>query len=176
MIVEQPFQSMLDEASLRLPDTLVRSVGQLMTEKNLTIALAESLTGGMVSKQLSDLPGASQFFIGSVVCYHPRLKVQLCRVNAATIREHGIVSEAVAREMALGIQQVAGSDISISTTGYAGPSAPELDAGKVYVGFAIKNQLKVKFFRFDGNRDTVRIQTTMSALGYLKQYLLNLDS
>ncbi len=168
------FQQALDHASLDLDRRVIADVARLLRKTQLTVSVAESLTGGLIGSRLSQLPGSSSYFIGGVICYSPLLKVKLCSVKPATIREHGIVSEAVAKEMAEGVSKLTGSRIALSTTGIAGPNGDDIskvDVGTVFIGFLFCGDIKVKRFQFSGNRTQIRTQTAYAALGYLRNWL-----
>ncbi len=168
------FQEMLDTSIAHFDDRLDKTVATLLDDQNQTVAVAESITGGLLAGRLTTLPGSSSRFIGGVVCYHPRLKVSLAGVSPSTLREEGEVSSAVALEMAVGIQRLTKSTIGLSTTGLAGPQTqhyPESKLGTVFIGFAFPGSEKVKSFKFTGNRHDIRLQTVQSAMEHLKHYL-----
>ncbi|MGE4170412.1 MAG: CinA family protein [Candidatus Margulisiibacteriota bacterium] len=168
------FQDALDQASLTVEQHLITETHRLLRDKHATVSVAESLTGGLLSKVLTDLPGSSQTFLGGVVCYHPALKIQFCSVLPATIRQHGVASSQVALEMAHGFRARTKSTICLSTTGVAGPAneAYSEDAsGTVFIGVSYSNQELVKAFKFRGSRDTVREQSVNAALMQLKSVL-----
>ena len=100
----EAFQNFLDKAEIETQNQIEVRLIELLKEKHLTLALAESLTGGMISSRITSVPGSSEYFIGSVVCYHPRIKVQYCGVDAKSISQFGAVSEVVAREMAVSVR------------------------------------------------------------------------
>lgn len=171
---ELQFQQALDQASLDLDRRVISDVARLLRQTQLTISVAESLTGGLIGSKLSQLPGSSSYFVGGVICYSPLLKVKLCSVKPATIRENGLASEAVAREMAEGVSRLTGSRIALSTTGIAGPNGDDIskvEVGTVFIGFLFCGDLKVKRFQFSGNRTQVRTQAVYAALGYLRNWL-----
>ncbi len=172
----QPFQTLLDEAGINLDHKTIRDVMRLLVQKTLTISVAESLTGGLIGSKLSQLPGSSTVFVGGVVCYNPLLKIKLCGVKPATIQSNGIVSDAVAKEMAEGIARLTQSHLAISSTGLAGPAGDQVSPvpiGTVYIGFSFLGTVESKQFHFKGNRDEVRSQAVKAALGYLRNWLLH---
>lgn len=151
-------------------------VARLLSKNQLTISVAESITGGLIGSKLSQFSGSSSYFLGGLICYSPLLKVKLCSVNPATIRKNGLVSEPVALEMAEGISKLTNSRIAISTTGIAGPNGDNIskvDVGTVCIGFLFCGDLRVKRFQFSGNRTQIRNQAVYAALGYLRNWLFS---
>ncbi|HEY2151970.1 MAG TPA: competence/damage-inducible protein A [Vicinamibacterales bacterium] len=141
-------------------------VGGLLREGALTIAAAESCTGGLLMSRLTDVPGSSAYVERGVVCYSNRAKTELAGVPEALILEHGAVSEPVARSMAEGIRGRAGTSIGVGITGIAGPGGgtPEKPVGTVAVAVASDKGSKVRTFRFVGGREMVKFQAAQSAL------------
>lgn len=111
---------------------------ELLKEKNLTLATAESCTGGLISKAITDVSGASEVFLGGIVSYANEVKHKILGVKNETLASYGAVSCQTAEEMALGASRTCFSSVSISTTGIAGPSGgtKEKPVGTVYIGFA----------------------------------------
>ena len=109
-----------------------------MRDRDATIAAAESATGGLIGHRLTSVSGSSDYFLGSIVAYADRVKQAVLGVGEAAFREHGAVSEAVAVQMAEGVQEALGTTIGVSTTGIAGPTGgtPEKPVGTVWVGVA----------------------------------------
>jgi competence/damage-inducible protein CinA-like protein len=141
-------------------------VGDLLRQGRLTIAVAESCTGGLLASRLTDVPGSSDYVERGVVCYSNRAKTELVGVSEAMIREHGAVSEPVAQAMAAGIRSRAGTNIAIGITGIAGPGGgtPEKPVGTVAVAVIGDEETRVRTFQFLGGRDMVKFQATQSAL------------
>jgi nicotinamide-nucleotide amidase len=141
-------------------------VGDLLRQHTLTIAVAESCTGGLLASRLTDVPGSSDYVERGVVCYSNRAKTELVGVPEAMIREHGAVSEPVAQAMAAGIRSRAGTSIGIGVTGIAGPGGgtPEKPVGTVAVAVIGNEETRVRTFQFLGGRDMVKFQATQSAL------------
>ena len=110
----------------------------LLKKKGLTISCAESCTGGLIAKTITDVSGCSDVFMGGVVSYANEVKINVLGVLADDLKSCGAVSETVAKQMADGVRRVCGTDIGISTTGIAGPGGgtPEKPVGTVYVGFS----------------------------------------
>jgi nicotinamide-nucleotide amidase len=141
-------------------------VGDLLREHNLTIAVAESCTGGLLASRLTDVPGSSDYVERGVVCYSNRSKTELAGVPEALIAEHGAVSESVARAMAEGIRTRAGTNVGIGITGIAGPGggSPEKPVGTVAVAVILDDEARVRTFQFLGGRDMVKFQAAQAAL------------
>lgn len=145
----------------------------LFRQYGLTLALAESCTGGMIAARVTDIPGCSAWFSGGVVAYSNQVKMNLLRVPETVLELHGAVSEPVARAMAEGALKVIGSDLALSVTGIAGPGGgtPQKPVGTVFVGLADHQACTVEQFLFAGDRDQVRQQTADQAIIMLKNRL-----
>lgn len=146
----------------------------LLKEKNLIIAAAESCTGGLIAKLITDSGGASQFFEMGVVTYSNEAKQKLLGVSLETLEKHGAVSAETASEMAEGILRLSGADIAVSVTGIAGPSGGTLQkpVGLVYVGISGKYGTKVEKLNLSGTRDDIRSNTASKALQIAYQYIV----
>jgi nicotinamide-nucleotide amidase len=153
-------------------------VGDLLRERQLTIAVAESCTGGLLTSRLTDVPGSSAYVERGVVCYSNRAKTELADVPAALIAEHGAVSEPVARAMASGIRDRAGTNIGIGVTGIAGPGGgtPEKPVGTVSIAIVVDQEERVRTFQFLGGRDMVKFQASQSALNMTRVMVAKLQS
>jgi nicotinamide-nucleotide amidase len=151
-------------------------VGDLLREHKMTIAVAESCTGGLLASRLTDVPGSSDYLERGVVCYSNRSKTELADVPEAFIREHGAVSEPVARAMAEGIRARAGTNVGIGITGIAGPGGgtPEKPVGTVAVAVAVDAELRIRTFQFVGGRDMVKFQAAQSALNMTRLMVLGI--
>ena len=123
-------------------DKIEKILGEILSDKKLTISVAESCTGGELAKMLTSVAGSSQYFIGGIVSYATEKKVDILKVNLKTIEEFTVVSEQVASEMAIGCQDLFKTDISVSTTGVAGPGKGEdgKDVGTVFYTIRIGNE------------------------------------
>lgn len=132
-------------------------LGRLLTEKMLTISTAESCTGGKIAATLSAVPGASNYFRGSVVSYATQAKIDILGIDENLVVKHGVVSTEVAKEMARLVQKMMNSDYSIATTGNAGPTKGDEDAelGTVFIGIATPNDVFVEEFNFGQPREKV---------------------
>jgi nicotinamide-nucleotide amidase len=156
-------------------ETMLGIVGQTLKNNHLTLATAESCTGGLLGAALTSEPGSSTFYLGGVVSYSNSLKQQFLGVAEKTLHQFGAVSEEVAREMAEGIRQKSGSDLAISTTGIAGPDGGTdlKPVGLVYIGFASSKKVYAKKFQFYGERESVRQLTVQAALNEIRLNMLN---
>jgi nicotinamide-nucleotide amidase len=135
-----------------------RNLGKALKIRRLTLAVAESCTGGLLSEMLTDEAGASVYFLGGVVAYSDEVKVKVLGVKAGTLRSYGAVSEATALEMAAGARRSLGADIGIAITGIAGPGggSDEKPVGLVHFAFDDGRQRVAERRRFEGDRDQVR--------------------
>lgn len=149
-----------------LAETVVRSA----TERHLTIALAESCTGGMIAAELTTVPGASAVFVGSAVTYADSTKVRILGVAAETLQVHGAVSSQTASEMARGMRSLTDADIALAVTGIAGPGGGTADkpVGTVWFALTGTEGISVTNRLFTGDRDVVRSRATAVALNLLR--------
>lgn len=148
-------------------------LGEILCKNNLTISTAESCTGGMIAAKLVSYPGISSVFLEGAVTYSNEAKIRRLGVKSTTLDKYGAVSEETAKEMAEGVSRECGSNISISTTGIAGPGGGTVDkpVGLVYIGIHVNNKTKVTKCNFRGNREEVRCATTNTALELLLKEL-----
>ena len=148
----------------------------MLIERRQTIATAESCTGGLIAKSLTDLPGSSAYFRQGFITYANESKTALLGVPESLITEHGAVSEPVARAMAENCRKQCKTDIALSATGIAGPAGgtPTKPVGLVYVGLATARETVVKELRLGENitRDQVRHRTVKVLLNLLRLQLL----
>lgn len=156
--------------------TLEETVAKTLVDKNLTISVAESCTGGMVSSALIDYPGISSVFMEGCVTYSNEAKMMRLGVNKETLDKYGAVSEQTAREMAQGIAKSFNTDIGLATTGVAGPlgGTNEKPVGLVYIGIYINGNTIVKKYNFNGSRSRIRQRATRTILNDLRLELVNL--
>jgi PncC family amidohydrolase len=147
---------------------------QAKTGKSLTIGTVESATGGRIADRITNVPGSSDYFKGSVVAYSNEVKIALLGVKKATIENYGAVSEQTAREMARGGRKLLDVDICVSDTGIAGPSGGSLGkpVGLFYLGLAAEGESFSQKHIFPGNREGNKRDAAEGALNMLKQYLL----
>lgn len=156
--------------------SLENVVSEILCNNKLSVSTAESCTGGMVAASLISYPGISDVFKEGAITYSNESKMKRLGVRKETLDRYGAVSEETAREMAIGIAREANTDISISTTGIAGPGGgtDEKPVGLVYIGVFIKGKVVVNKFNFTGNRERIRRKTTMNALNILRKELLKI--
>ncbi len=152
---------------------LLKEVTEHLLTNNITIATAESCTGGLLAHYLTSISGSSTYFIYGIVSYSNQAKESLLGVSTKTLETYGAVSEQTAHEMAVGIRTNASTDIGVSTTGIAGPTGgtAEKPVGLVYIGVATKNNVKVKQCNFKGNRMENKESTCYEALQMLNNFL-----
>ncbi|UZJ77103.1 competence/damage-inducible protein A [Fictibacillus sp. KU28468] len=149
-------------------DSLQKAATEQLKDKKLTVSSAESLTGGWFGKQITDMPGSSEIFKGSVVCYTNEIKEQLLGVSHELLVSEGAVSENCAKQMAEKVRNLTGSDIGISFTGVAGPGPSEnKEAGTVFIGLADETGTEVYPLALSGSRTAVRERSVMYGLFYL---------
>ena len=149
-------------------------VSQLLCEKAMTLAVAESCTGGRISSLLTANPGASDFFVGGLVAYTAALKTKELNVSEQLIAMHSVVSSQVAEAMALGVRQKMNSDFAIATTGNAGPSADQTDkeVGSVCIAIATPEGVFSEEFNFGSPREKVIQRSSFKALEMLRKEIL----
>ncbi|NMF06125.1 competence/damage-inducible protein A [Clostridium beijerinckii] len=149
-------------------------VARLLIEKKLTISTAESCTGGMIASYLINYPGISEVFLEGAVTYSNEAKHNRLGVNNDILNQYGAVSEETAREMAIGIAKTANTDVSIVTTGIAGPEGGTLEkpVGLVFIGVYVHGKVTIKKCLFKGDRNKVRLQATITGLDMLRRILI----
>lgn len=155
-------------------ETLESLIGKLLIKSNKTLATAESCTGGNIARIITSVPGASKYFIGSVVSYNERIKTDLLGVAPETIEKFSVVSAQVALEMAMGIQKLYKVDYALAVTGNAGPVKDKTDKslGAVYIGLVTPEASTVEEFNFGQPRERVIEKASVKALEMLKKELL----
>jgi len=143
-----------------------------LVRRGLTIAVAESLTGGLIVAELISVPGASTVVRGGVVAYATGLKTELLGVDAALLAASGPIHSEVARQMASGVRERLGADIGIATTGVAGPDPQDgHEPGEVWLGFAIGSEVTAVGLALGGDRETIRRDTVTESLSRVRQLL-----
>ena len=154
--------------------TMEEKVGELLLQKNQTLSLAESCTGGLISHRITRIAGSSAYYLGGATSYSNEAKVKFLGVKPATLDEHGAVSEQTALEMSRGIRDKTGASVGVSVTGIAGPSggSPEKPVGTVWISIAWRNSHEARRFRFHGDRERVILATSQAALNWLRLVLL----
>jgi nicotinamide-nucleotide amidase len=153
----------------RMEDVL----GMMLRERDLTISVAESCTGGLIGNLLTNVQGSSTYFLGGVVVYSNKSKVDLLDVSPETLEKYGAVSDLTVREMAEGVRKRLDSDIALSVSGIAGPDGGtrEKPVGTVYIGLAADNEVFSGKYRFWGTREQIKLNTSMMALDWVRRYL-----
>ena len=147
--------------------------GRLLQEQGLTLAVAESLTGGLIGHRVTNVPGSSDYFLGGVVTYSNEAKMDLLRVPGEVLAQSGAVSAETARAMALGVKEVFHASLGLSVTGIAGPGGGSLEkpVGTVYFGLATPGGVEVWHYLFHGNREEIKILSAQTALDRLRRVL-----
>lgn len=154
--------------------TLEKAVVDLLTANKLTACTVESCTGGMLSARLINVPGVSEVFKSGYVTYSNKSKRRLLGIKKNLLVKHGAVSEQIAREMAKTAAALARTDVSVSTTGIAGPDGgtPEKPVGLVYIGCNVCGRITVKECHFHGSREKIRESTVSAALSLMRECIL----
>jgi competence/damage-inducible protein CinA-like protein len=147
--------------------------GGLLRRAGLTVAAAESCTGGLAGKRFTDVPGSSEYFLGGVTAYSNEAKTTLLGVPPDILARYGAVSSEVAAAMAEGVRRLLGSDCALSTTGVAGPGGgtDEKPVGLVFVGSVVGDSTEVERLRLFGRRDQIRERAALAALDLLRRRL-----
>ena len=156
--------------------SIEQDVGNLLRQKGLTLGLVESATGGLISHRITNVPGSSDYYKGSVTAYSNEAKIKVVGVKEETINKYGAVSSQVAKEMAQGGRKVLAVDICLADTGIAGPSgaSPGKPVGLFYIGLSHQAGTYSQKHNFYGNREQNKCQAAEAALGWLKEYLMSL--
>ena len=169
-------------------ETMEEVVGRHLAARRLTLAVAESCTGGLIGHRLTQVPGSSAYLDRVAVCYSDRAKVELLGVPEALIRQHGAVSAEVAAAMAHGIRSRSRAGVGLSVTGIAGPTGgtAQKPVGLVYVGLAAPglggaeekagDAGLTREFRFHGDRQAIKLRASQAALEMLRQWLVTTAS
>lgn len=183
---EQDAERLLDDLSARLEERLGHSIfsfrGELMEEivgmrlsvTGYTLAVAESCTGGLIAQRLTEVPGASKYFMEGVVTYSNEAKIRALGVDKKLLRKHGAVSAEVAEAMAQGIRKRAGTDLGLSVTGVAGPTGgtEEKPVGLVYIALANDSLTEHRKVMLPGDRHLIRWRASQAALDLLRRRLI----
>jgi len=146
--------------------SLAEELGSFLRAKGMTIATAESCTGGKVGDMITSVPGSSDYFVGGIVSYSNDVKVGMLEVDAGVLRSDGAVSEAVARQMAKGVRHKLGADVGVSTTGIAGPGggSPAKPVGLVFVAASSRDSIICRRHQFAGARDDIKRSSAEAAI------------
>ncbi len=141
-------------------------LAELLLQRNLKIAVAESCTGGLIGGAITSLAGSSAYFRGGVIAYDNGVKQEILKVPANELESFGAVSGPVVESMAKGVAKLLNCECAVSVSGIAGPggATPDKPVGLVYVGFFLNGKTYHQKFNFDGTREAIRTQTVDSAL------------
>ena len=155
---------------------LEREIGELLRQKGLTLGVVESATGGLLSHLITNVPGSSDYYKGSVTSYANETKIKVIGVKVATLEKYGSVSPQVAGEMALGGRKVLAVDICLADTGIAGPGGATQGkaVGLFYIGMVHKGGVFSRKHEFHGDREQNKRSAAEAALSWLKEYLTGL--
>ena len=153
--------------------TMEAIVGDLLKERNMTISVAESCTGGLIGHRLTSVPGSSLYFERGIIVYSNKSKAEMLGVEKQTIDSYGAVSDQTVKEMAEGITKIAKTDIGLAVTGIAGPSGGTEDkpVGTVFIGLSVDGKILSGQYCFSGERDRVKLITSEMALDWVRRYL-----
>lgn len=156
----------------------LEEISSLIKSKNISLSVAESLTGGLICEKISSYPGASSYFVGGIVCYTNRIKVLELGVPASIIAKEGPVNQQVAEILAENIRKKFKTTIGISATGVAGPTTvtPPKPIGLTFIAISGDKGNVCKEFLFQGDRNEIREKAAQSALGLLWMYLTEQES
>lgn len=157
-------------------ETLEIVVVRMLVEKGLTLALAESCTGGLVSHRITNVPGSSETYLAGAVSYSNAAKMKMLGVSKEMLREHGAVSPEVAEAMAVGAAEMTGADVALGITGIAGPGggSPQKPIGLVYIGLKTPEGVEVTKSVFGGSRQEIKLRASQTALNLVRVYLLGI--
>ena len=156
-----------------MPNLLEIQVGQLLHERGLKLALAESCTGGLLGSRVTDVSGSSEYFLGGVIAYAYEAKVELLGVSWDTLNSKGAVSRETVLEMARGVRERMKTHIAVSISGIAGPGGgtPEKPVGTTWIGLVAEDGEWAKLFQFSGDREQNKEMAADAALQLLLDYL-----
>ena len=156
--------------------SLEQEVGNLLRQKELTLGIVESATGGLISHRITNVAGSSDYYKGSVTAYSNEVKIKIVGVKEDTINKYGAVSPEVAEEMAQGGRKMLASDVCLADTGIAGPTGatPGKPIGLFYIGLSHQAGTYSRKHNFQGNREQNKLDAAEAALGWLKEYLISL--
>ncbi len=154
---------------------MIEELAKLLTERNITLATAESCTGGLLGNTITDVPGASKYYLGGIIAYSNEIKIKLLKVKKGTIERYGAVSEQCAREMVLGVAKLFNAHMAISTTGIAGPGGGTADkpVGTVFIGIYSQGTTKIYKHKFSGTRREIKEKIVNSAINHAIQKIKN---
>ena len=154
--------------------TMEEVVGRLLTERRLSLAVAESCTGGLIGHRLTNVPGSSNYFRADLVTYSNESKIEVLGVKEETLKQYGAVSEQCVLEMAAGARKLTETDIAVATSGIAGPDGgtPEKPVGTVCIALDADGTSFARTYKLWGNRDWVKVLTSQVALDWIRRRVL----
>lgn len=157
--------------------SLEEEIGDLLRQKGLTLGVVESATGGLISHLITNVPGSSDYYKGSVTAYSNETKIKVIGVNRDTIEKYGAVSHQVAEEMARGGRKILAVDICLADTGIAGPAGatPGKPVGLFYLGLSHHGGTYSQKHEFHGDREQNKRSAAEAALSWLREYLLGMN-
>lgn len=173
---QQQLQSLFDEEVVTTEDkTLSEVLGDLLVERELTVSCAESCTGGNIAHKITQIPGSSAYFMGSVVSYSNEVKADVLNVNRSDLARFGAVSKPVAEQMAAGAARLMRTDCSMATTGIAGPEGGTKfkPVGTVWIAVNLNDKIVSELIQFKGDRNEVIESATNHAMFMLIKMLRN---
>ena len=156
--------------------SIEQEIGNLLRQKGLTLGAVESASGGLISHLITNVPGSSDYYRGSVTAYSNEVKIKVVGVKEETIKKYGAVSAPVAEEMAKGGRKLLATDICLADTGIAGPggATPRKPVGLFYIGLSHQGGSYSRQHNFQGDREQNKRRAAEAALGWLKEYLMSL--
>ncbi|MFC2073077.1 CinA family protein [Chloroflexota bacterium] len=156
--------------------SIEQDVSNLLRQKGLTLGAVESATGGLISHRITNLPGSSDYYQGSVTAYSNEVKIKVVGVREETIKKYGAVSYQVAEEMAEGGRKILAADVCLADTGIAGPGGATQGkpVGLFYIGLSHQTGTYSRKHSFQGDREQNKHRAAEAALGWLKEYLISL--
>ena len=148
-------------------------IGRLFRKRGWRLSIAESCTGGLIGHRITNVPGSSDYFDGGVITYSNDAKIELLKVPEETIVTYGAVSRQTAVAMAEGIRKLRGIEVGIGVTGIAGPAGgtEAKPVGLVYIALSSPVRVECKEFRFDGDREMIKLQASEAALNMIRGLL-----
>lgn len=182
---EPSAMSLLDEAEVKIrtligpcvfaigEQRMEEVLGETLRNRQMTISVAESCTGGLIGHLLTNVPGSSDYFVGGMISYSNEAKIGLLGVSSETLEKYGAVSDPTVQEMAKGVRERLDSDIGLSVSGIAGPEGGTIEkpVGTVHIGLASNDEVLSGKYRFQGARQEIKLNTAMMALDWVRRYL-----
>ena len=156
-----------------MEESIENLIGKMLTDRALTISVAESCTGGLIGSMITDVPGSSRYFLGGIIAYSNHSKMEILNVSSKTIAEYGAVSDQTVREMAWGVKRLFNSHLGLAVTGIAGPEGGTMEkpVGTIFIGLAAEDRIFTAGYRFHGTRGEIKQETARMALDNLRRYL-----